>query len=232
MESTTNAHAQIPGQLPAYTQRVCCSATGLGTSCAASNFAAAADFFTGTGEVPQRVDGPPYDSATALVATNDSEIVGWYNGAENSDPRRAVMVRADEFTDVPYGVQANENGLALLMRSLAVLSAQSYSGTDPNEAGRLVEIDARVRDLTADSNDLSSSSIEGITLDLGLAQVLMGRAEERQDQQKVALETMLGEIENVSIEEVAMRLISLQTRLEASYQAAAIVSRLSLVNYL
>jgi len=142
------------------------------------------------------------------------------------------MVRADEFTDVPYGVQANENGLALLMRSLAVLSAQSYSGTDPNEAGRLVEIDARVRDLTADSNDLSSSSIEGITLDLGLAQVLMGRAEERQDQQKVALETMLGEIENVSIEEVAMRLISLQTRLEASYQAAAIVSRLSLVNYL
>ncbi|NOZ32647.1 MAG: hypothetical protein GXP01_06155, partial [Alphaproteobacteria bacterium] len=85
---------------------------------AASNFAAAADFFTGAGEAPQRVDGPPYDSATALVATNDSEIVGWYNGAESGDPRRAVMVRADEFTDVPYGVQANENGPALLMRSL------------------------------------------------------------------------------------------------------------------
>jgi flagellar hook-associated protein 3 FlgL len=199
---------------------------------AASNFAAAEDFFTGAGEVAQRVDGPPYDSATALVATNDADIVGWYKGAESGDPRRAVTVRADEFTDVAYGVQANENGMALLVRSLAVLSAQSYGGADPNEAGRLVAIDARVRDMTADTNDQVPGSIEGIVLDLGLASVLTGRAEERQDQQKVTLETMLADLENVSIEEVAMNLLSLQTRLEASYQASAIVSRLSLVNFL
>jgi hypothetical protein len=43
---------------------------------------------------------------------------------------------------------------------------------------------------------------------------------------------MLEEIEGVSIEEVALELLALKTRLEASYTTTAAVSQLSLVNYL
>ena len=43
---------------------------------------------------------------------------------------------------------------------------------------------------------------------------------------------MLAEIETVPQEEVAMEMLALQTRLQASYEATSLISQLSLVNYL
>ena len=43
---------------------------------------------------------------------------------------------------------------------------------------------------------------------------------------------MVEDISSVSKEEVAMEMLALQTRLQASYEATSLIASLSLVNYL
>jgi len=199
---------------------------------AASAYAAGQMFFNAAGETQMRVDGPPYESATGLVAATDADTIAWYRGEDAAVPRNTVTARIDDTSDVPYGVQANERGLAELVRSLAVLAAGSVSPTDANAQGFFSAANSRAVTRLSEEHDPNAGSIESLVMDISLAKTATGRAKERHDQHKVALETMLGDIENISTEEVAMLLIDLQTRLQASYQTTAIVSRLSLVNYL
>jgi hypothetical protein len=71
-----------------------------------------------------------------------------------------------------------------------------------------------------------------IAIELALAKTTMGNVSERQTTYKAQLETMLAEIETIPPEEVAMEILALKTRLEASYQTTSLVAQLSLVNYL
>lgn len=199
---------------------------------AASAFAAADMFFAGAGETAMRVDGPPYDSATGLVAATDADTVKWYRGEDAPAPRSTVTARIDDALQVSYGAQANEAGPTELVRSLAVLAADSVSNTDPSAQGFYAAVNARAADrLGADANP-QPGSIEGIEMDIAQAKLAIGRARDRHQEHKVALDTMVADIEDVAPEEVAMRLIDLQTRLQASYETISIVSGLSLVNYL
>jgi flagellar hook-associated protein 3 FlgL len=199
---------------------------------AASAFAAANMFFAAKGETPMRVDGPPYDSATGLVAATSADTVMWYQGEDASDPRGTVTAKIDDSSTVAYGVQANEAGTTTLMRSLAVLASDSVSSTDANAREFYAAANSRAAKGLSEDNNSKPGSIETVVMDIALAQTAIGRAQERQDQHKVTLEGMLSDIEDVPPEEVAMKLVALQTRLQASYQTMSIVSRLSLVNYL
>ena len=49
---------------------------------------------------------------------------------------------------------------------------------------------------------------------------------------KATLESSLDGVDTVSTEEVAAKLLSLQTQLQASYKVTSILSEMSLVNYL
>jgi flagellar hook-associated protein 3 FlgL len=199
---------------------------------AASAFAAADMFFAGSGETATRVDGPPYDSATALVAATDADTVRWYRGEDAPAPRNTVTARIDDALQVSYGVQANETGPTELVRSLAVLAADSVSGTDPNAQGFYAAVNARAADRLGEQANPEPGSTEAIAMDIAQAKLAVGRARDRHQEHKVALDTMVSEIEDVPPEEVAMRLVDLQTRLQASYETISIVSGLSLVNYL
>src|ERR1043166_7713926 len=56
---------------------------------AASAIAAANDFFnTDASNPPQRVAGPPFDTATALVAGTPANTVSWYTGEAGAGPAR------------------------------------------------------------------------------------------------------------------------------------------------
>ena len=46
------------------------------------------------------------------------------------------------------------------------------------------------------------------------------------------VESVISDIEDVSNEETAAKLLSLQTKMQAAYQTTAIISKLSLTNYL
>ena len=71
-----------------------------------------------------------------------------------------------------------------------------------------------------------------LSVELGNAQANIASVGERQSGYQAQLGGLLEDIESVSKEEVAMEMLALQTRLQASYQATSLVASLSLVNYL
>ena len=73
---------------------------------------------------------------------------------------------------------------------------------------------------------------DDISIDLGLAQSSMSVANERHTASKSYLNAALDSVENASLEEVSTSILTLQTRLQASYQTTSILSRLTLTSYL
>lgn len=195
---------------------------------AASAVAASRDFFSNP---PQRVVGPPFDSATAQVAGTAADTVIWYTGEDGPVPARATATaRIDAELTVSYGMRANEPGLRDLMQNIAALAVVTYSPGDPNAADRAAALGLRVgANLTA---SVGAQSLEGIQVDLANGQALMESAADRHRQTKAALSDLLQEIEGVKAEEVAAQVLALQTRLQASLQTTSMLYQISLVNYL
>jgi len=200
---------------------------------AASSYAAAEMFFTADGETAQRISGPPYDTATALVNATDSDTVSWYKGDSTAEgARQTVQVKVDDATTISYGVRANEIGFTEMVRALAAFGSEDYDATDDNSIARYDASNLRMRDRLSEEKNYLQGSIELVTLELGLAQTAIDRAAERHAQYSVSLENLVDEVEGVSTEEVALKMLTIQTRLEASYQTTSMLSQLSLVNYL
>ena len=96
---------------------------------AASAVAASNDFFNiNATHPPQRVAGPPFDSATAQVAGTAADTVSWYTGELGTDPARAnATARVDPSITVSYGIRANEQGIRWIVQNVAVLAAVTFS---------------------------------------------------------------------------------------------------------
>jgi flagellar hook-associated protein 3 FlgL len=199
---------------------------------AASTYAAAENFFNGHGQQVMRVDGPPFDTATALIAATPTNTVMWYVGEDSADARKSVNAKIDDGTIVNYGVQANESGLLELVRTLAAMSVETYPEGDTSAKGRFDAMASRQLERLSEGRNNEPGSIEVIGVELALAKTTMGNVGTRQTALKAQLDTMLADIETVPPEEVAMELLALQTRLAASFETTAAVAKLSLVNYL
>jgi len=199
---------------------------------AASTYAAAGNFFNGQGDAVMRVDGPPFDSATALVAGSAADTVFWYNGEDSADARKSVNAKVDDGTTINYGAQANEEGLVRLVQTLAAMADQTYPEGDATAAGRFDAMANRQIERLSESHNNSGGSIGVMTVELSLAKTTMEYAGERQIAHKATLDGMLADIETIPAEEVSVQILALKTRLEASYETTALIARLSLVNYL
>jgi flagellin-like hook-associated protein FlgL len=148
------------------------------------------------------------------------------------DPRATVTAKIEDNTNVKYGVQANENGFVSLIRSLAAMTVETYPEGDPTTNGRFDGMAVRQQSRLSEAHNNEAGSIEVVSIELNLAKTRMANISERLVSSDAQLKTMLEEIEGVSKEEVAMEILALQTRLEASYQTTALVAQLSLVNYM
>lgn len=205
-----------------------------GTMVTASAYEASNNFFFGQGEKPMRVDGPP-ETATALVEGNTANTVFWYKGADSGsseDARRSITARVGEGAVVSYGVEANERGLVNLVRALGTMAFQTFPKTDETATDRYNAMTARNNKMLAEDTQTNTGSIEMIAVELGLAKATSGTVAERHTAHKAQLQNMLQDIEEAPTEVVAMEILALKTRLEASYQTTAMLSQLSLVNYL
>ncbi len=199
---------------------------------AASNYAAAENFFNGHDQKVQRVAGTDYANATALVDADPTTTVQWYRGGDAENARATVSARVDDGATVSYGAQANESGTLQLVRSLAVQAIQSFSASDASAAGRFDAVASRNYERLSEAHNSEAGSIEMLAVELGTARASVANIGARQESYKAQLEGMLADIESVSKEEVAMEMLALQTRLQASYQATSLIASLSLVNYL
>jgi flagellin-like hook-associated protein FlgL len=195
---------------------------------AASAVAASNDFFDAdAANPPQRVDGPPFDTATAMIAGSSADTVIWYTGETGTDPARGTATaRIDESLSVSYGARANEDGIRNLVQNVATLAAVTLSASDPNSADMGKALNQRL------SANLSSAGIPAIAADLATAQTSLDSAKERHQQTSATLGDFLQQIQGVSNEEVGAKILTLQTRMQASMQTTAMLFQTSLVNYL
>lgn len=194
---------------------------------------AADNFFDTFGGVePMRIDGPPYDTATALTA-GGATTVAWYTGdnSATTNAREDKSAVVDTNLTVNYGARANEQGLTDLMKSLATfVSADFSAGTDNDKlyhSALATELRAVLEPDTADQ-----SGIVDISTEIAIAHRAIESADDRHDQMRSSYLTTIGEIEGVDNELLAAEILQLQTNIEASYRASSIVYNLSIVDYL
>ena len=199
---------------------------------AASTMAAANNFFNvDAGQPPMRVNGPPFDSATSLIAGTPDNTVTWYTGEMGTDLARGTAVaKVDDALTVSYGARANEQAIRSTIANIAVYAVTTFSASAPNDKDRFTALSQRVGGGLSPQN--GQQKIQDIQAELAFGQTTMNDAKERQQESKNMLETMLQGIEQAPQEEVAAQILMLQTRLQASLQTTAMLYQLSIVNYL
>ena len=199
---------------------------------AASALAASDNFFnTDAANPPQRVAGPPFDTATGLVAGTAADTVMWYTGEAGSQPARATaMAKVDQSISVQYGTRANEEGIRWQLQNIAALAVVSMASTDPDSSGRGAALTTRMRVVL--DVPLGTQSVEAIQTELAGTQASLSAAEKRHLQTKTTLNNLLQTIEGVNNEEVAAKILALQTSLQASMQTTAKLFQMSILNYL
>lgn len=203
-----------------------------GPLAAASAVAASGQFFDAdANNPPQRVAGPPFDTATGFVAGSAANTVIWYTGEAGSGPARSTATaRADQSLAVTYGARANEAAIRNLVQSTATLAAVSISPSNPNGAAESTALNHRMAgDLTPSSGSQTTTSI---VAELATAANTMNSAKSRHQQTSATVNAFLEQIQNVTPEEVGSQLLALQTRMQATMQTTAMLYQTSLVNYL
>ncbi|MCW2308309.1 hypothetical protein [Rhodobium gokarnense] len=201
------------------------------TLSAASSMQAAADFFdTSNGGTPQRVDGPPFDTATAL-RDGSTDTVTWYVGDNGTDDARSTAsARIDDTLTVEYGSRANEEGFQQVIQSLAVMTISTFDSAVDTDRDRYAAMASRAN--TKLNEQPGVNRVETIQVELSTTHYSVKKASERHTATSGTLTTLVEGIEAVDLDEVAVKMLTLKTRLEASYQASALLSQMSLGDYI
>ncbi len=201
---------------------------------AASAIAAAHNFFDiDVGQPPMRVAGPPFATATALVAGTPANTVTWYTGEMSATPaRNSVTARIDRTTVVPYGVRANEQGLRSVIENVAVFAAMTFAPGNANNTAAYSALGQRVSLALNVQPGANTQTSQNIETELANAQNSIKATTDQQKQTQATLQTFIQGITGISNETVASEILTLQTQLQASLQTTAMLSKLSLVNFL
>lgn len=178
--------------------------------------------------VPDGVNG--IAGATTQVADATNTVI-WYQGEDGPlDARLTNTTRVDDGVQIAFGARANEDGLRTTLRETAVFSVQTYDVDDPSALDRYTAISIRTRD---NIDDESGGNLpRSIGIEIGTASTLMEATKDRHTATRAVYTEILAGTDGITQEEVASKLLNLQTRLEATYSVTALMRDLSLVNYL
>lgn len=219
-------------------------------------------FDTTGGGKPQRVnvadptDNTQLANATGLRDGTDTDTVEWYAGYNAAidpndtatSPRNDVTARVDSNITVGYGVRANETAYANMVRSLAVMTVAQF---DP-KAGTLGDTNAttdaqRQKNLGVEKARYSAlaSRVDGVLAfadgsqkptdvhtEIAVSGNVAKSASDRQTSSKTTLQVMLDGVEGINKEELTAQILTLQTRMNASYTTSMMLNNLSLLNYM
>lgn len=199
---------------------------------AASAVAAANDFFNAdAADPPLRVAGPPFATATSLIAGTSANTVTWYTGDAGSTPARdTATAQIDPSVSVSFGMRADEPALRTAVENLALFSAMTFSPGDPNASARYAALTQRV------SNNLDipngAQTVPDIEADIASAQTAMQTATTNHTQTTATLQDMVQNIVGANTDNVGAQILDLQTRLQASLQVTALLAKTNLVSLL
>jgi flagellar hook-associated protein 3 FlgL len=226
-DTLTNIRSAIVNSLATHAQT---------TLAAASSVVAGNSFFAaGPQTPPKRVDLTPPATAATATALRDAtptDTVLWYTGDDDPtvSPRDSTLTQIDSGMTVSSGVRANEAGIAKTISAFAIMAAEVYPANDPTAKDRNFALSDRVRNALGADN--SAGSITAITTELSGAQRAGQAADERLTTAVASAQDLVDGVEKSNDQEVAASLLAVQTRLQASYQTTAMLSKLSLVNFL
>jgi flagellar hook-associated protein 3 FlgL len=201
---------------------------------AASAVAAAHNFFdVDAGQPPQRVAGPPFATATALVNGTAANTVAWYTGEMGTNPARSsVTARIDSSMTVSYGMRANEQALRSVIENVAVFAATSFSASNPNSSGAYTALARRVGLALNPQPGNGTQTTQSIEADLANVQNSIKTVTTQQKQTQATLQDFVQGITGVSTEELAAQISTLTVQLQASLQTTAMLTKISILNYI
>ncbi|MGN1288637.1 MAG: flagellar protein [Bradyrhizobium sp.] len=180
---------------------------------------------------PLRVGGPPFNTATSLVAGTPANTVYWYTGENGPGSARGTAVaQVDQSITVQYGARANEQAFRYLLQNVAVYAAVTTNASNPNASAQVTALAQRVGANLAPQN--GQQQIQDVQAEFAGAQTATKAATDRQTQLKSMAETMLDSVEGVNQDEVATKILALQTSLQASYQTTSMLYQTTLLKYL
>jgi flagellar hook-associated protein 3 FlgL len=196
---------------------------------AASAVAAASNFFSS--DPPQRVNGPPFDTATSLVDGTSANTVFWYTGENGSTPAlQTATAQVGPAMTISYGMRANEQAISTLVANVAVLAATTYSASDPNAQA---SYDALCSSVTSGlAGQPGVQSIDDMEASIANAQTAVTNATTTNTQTQNTVQDMLQGIEGINQTQIGEDILTLQNNLSASMSVTARLAQLSLVNYL
>jgi flagellar hook-associated protein 3 FlgL len=196
---------------------------------AASAIAAANNFFSS--DPPQRVAGPPYDTATSLVNGTSANTVFWYTGENGSTPAlQTATAQVGPSQTIAYGMRANEQAISTLVANVAALASTTYSASNLDaQASYQALCQSVVANL---SGQPGTQSIDDMEANIADAQATVTSATNLNTQTQTTLQDMLQGIEGVNQNQIGEDLLTLQNNLSASMSVTARLAQLSLVNYL
>ncbi|MEH0076551.1 flagellar protein [Pannonibacter sp. Pt2] len=200
---------------------------------AASDEWAANEFFnTFNGQVPNRVDGPPFDTATGVVS-GAATTTSWYVGENlpTLDPRQDKVAVVDDNLSLGYGVRANEQGLADVVKTLATFVSADFSSNSAMDKKYYGALADGMKAILQPA-DTDRSGIVDITTEVAVAYKSIENTAERHQIRKSGYNTTVDQIEGVDKELLAAEILQMQTNIEASYRASSIVMQLSLADYI
>jgi len=212
---------------------------------ASSAVLAAKDFFAGTKSdafAPRRVD----TVNGGFLSNAAGKTVIWYKGDESlTDPRGTATAQVSSGLAVDIGAQANEAGIRNAITGVAVLASEQYASTKSlsdttlsaadrtqalNERNRYTAMADKITALFKPAQD--DQGINQVAAELSLASAQIGNAKTQNGALRAQLQNTIDGTQLISTEEVATKILSVQSQLQASYQVTSMLSKLSLVNYL
>ena len=199
---------------------------------AASAAKAADDFFNvSDSRAPQRVNiVTTPEAATGLRDGTPTDTVKWYQGdGASDDPRSTATARVDTNLTVGYGLRATEPAFRSVVASLAVFAAAEFDPNDASSPDAYRSLGVKVRDNLGDEN---AQKLIRVQEQIAGVQKSASAADERHVGTIGLFDGIISDVETVTKEDVATQVLELQTRLQASYQVTANLSKLSLVNYI
>lgn len=183
----------------------------------------------------------------AYKATSD-EVLG-YSETLSEGQAGKISTRVDDNQQLDYTVLANSPGMKDLLIAMRMLQSlppieNAPGSLNDSEATTLAEDSPPNPPLQKQDNfyavlDSISAMIDGAlkkinqeSFKIAQTQTRLNVIKDSHTQEKNTLQTIVSQVEDVDTTEVAAKITQLQVQLEASYQVTALVSRLSLVNFL
>ncbi len=136
-----------------------------------------------------------------------------------------LKARVDVDRDIHYGLRADSPVFQDMMRAFATAATITYSPDNPDGYKALLK----------DGADTTAASVVNLSNEvgrLGITRRQISDLDKKHDTVTTSLKLAIGDVEDVDMAEVAIKLQQSNTALEATYRIIASMKNLSLVNFL